>query len=266
MGNRPPSIVSTTSTLDEGGFNEPYPEIKAKLKPHSTSNVCDVSNKDLDKQEVESSKEESKNDSNQLQPIKSKESIEALYAVPHKPSSLMQQKSTVSTDSEVSQQKSTTTTDSEVSQMTVIQQKSVDSDIMYNNPPEYITNSVLSQLETQESYEKACREFLQREKEFESNNRVLKNNSEKSVSSEEVNNEKTDLDISDVNCENVKINNSLILNPHQEIKSEASILDLNDVEYADASDGEEEVTDCVRREVIADTMTPAEAENLLSTK
>lgn len=33
LGSRPASIVST-STLDEGGFNEPSPEIKAKLKPH----------------------------------------------------------------------------------------------------------------------------------------------------------------------------------------------------------------------------------------
>lgn len=32
LGPRPPSIISTTST-DEGGFNEPSPEIKAKLKP-----------------------------------------------------------------------------------------------------------------------------------------------------------------------------------------------------------------------------------------
>lgn len=32
LGSRPPSIVSSVST-DEGGFNEPSPEIKAKLKP-----------------------------------------------------------------------------------------------------------------------------------------------------------------------------------------------------------------------------------------
>lgn len=31
LGNRPPSVVS--SVADEGGFNEPSPEIKAKLKP-----------------------------------------------------------------------------------------------------------------------------------------------------------------------------------------------------------------------------------------
>lgn len=32
LGSRPPSIISSVST-DEGGFNEPSPEIKAKLKP-----------------------------------------------------------------------------------------------------------------------------------------------------------------------------------------------------------------------------------------
>ncbi|XP_053955933.1 uncharacterized protein LOC128861659 isoform X6 [Anastrepha ludens] len=33
LGSRPPSIISTSGSLDEGGFNEPSPEIKAKLKP-----------------------------------------------------------------------------------------------------------------------------------------------------------------------------------------------------------------------------------------
>ncbi|XP_017477051.1 PREDICTED: uncharacterized protein LOC108367039 isoform X2 [Rhagoletis zephyria] len=33
LGSRPPSIISTSTSLDEGGFNEPSPEIKAKLKP-----------------------------------------------------------------------------------------------------------------------------------------------------------------------------------------------------------------------------------------
>ncbi|XP_044737225.1 uncharacterized protein LOC123299078 isoform X4 [Chrysoperla carnea] len=35
LGTRPASIISTNSTLDEGGFNEPSPEVKAKLKPHA---------------------------------------------------------------------------------------------------------------------------------------------------------------------------------------------------------------------------------------
>lgn len=33
LGSRPPSIVSTVSSVDDGGFNEPSPEIRAKLKP-----------------------------------------------------------------------------------------------------------------------------------------------------------------------------------------------------------------------------------------
>lgn len=33
LGSRPPSIISSTNTTDEGGFNEPSPEIQAKLKP-----------------------------------------------------------------------------------------------------------------------------------------------------------------------------------------------------------------------------------------
>lgn len=34
LGSRPPSLVSSTiSSIDEGGFNEPSPDIRAKLKP-----------------------------------------------------------------------------------------------------------------------------------------------------------------------------------------------------------------------------------------
>uniref|UniRef100_A0A1I8Q7X3 Neurabin-1 n=1 Tax=Stomoxys calcitrans TaxID=35570 RepID=A0A1I8Q7X3_STOCA len=33
LGSRPPSIVSSSTSFDEGGFNEPSPEIKAKLRP-----------------------------------------------------------------------------------------------------------------------------------------------------------------------------------------------------------------------------------------
>lgn len=33
LGSRPPSIISSTNSNDEGGFNEPSPEIKAKLRP-----------------------------------------------------------------------------------------------------------------------------------------------------------------------------------------------------------------------------------------
>lgn len=68
LGVRPTSMVST-STLDEGGFNEPYPEIKARLKPHDSSDSP-----------VESVVQEEP-----LTPRKLDEKeIEALYAVPHK--------------------------------------------------------------------------------------------------------------------------------------------------------------------------------------
>ncbi|KAK9712410.1 hypothetical protein QE152_g24900 [Popillia japonica] len=50
-----------------------------------------------------------------------------------------------------------------------------------------------------------------------------------------------------------------------EIKSEANILDLNDVDYADASD-EDQDNDLQQEQSEADAMTPAEAENLLSSK
>ncbi|XP_065086434.1 uncharacterized protein Spn isoform X3 [Ochlerotatus camptorhynchus] len=33
LGARPPSIISSSTTIDEGGFNEPSPDIRAKLKP-----------------------------------------------------------------------------------------------------------------------------------------------------------------------------------------------------------------------------------------
>lgn len=54
-----------------------------------------------------------------------------------------------------------------------------------------------------------------------------------------------------------------------EIHCEANLLDLKDVEYADASEDEDEVDDRVIIKEDApevDAMTPAEAENLLSSK
>lgn len=51
LGSRPPSIIST----DEGGFNEPSPEIKAKLKPAYTFETsaldeCQIPSKPIDPQ------------------------------------------------------------------------------------------------------------------------------------------------------------------------------------------------------------------------
>lgn len=197
LGSRPPSIVST-STLDEGGFNEPYPEIKAKLKPHEDS-PCVPS---------ESTSSGSKTET------------EPIYAVPHKLTNL-------------GQQKSTTSTDSAASQVTVIpQQKSVDSDIMYN-AAEVITNSVLAELESQESFEKGGED------------------------------NKTASEPFLIALESLKSSDRVTLASDVQ-KAEANILDLNDVEYADASDVEPEQEE--KKAAEADAMTPAEAENLLSSK
>lgn len=78
-------------------------------------------------------------------------SLEALYAVPHKLNNLMKQRSNTSTDSEVSQ-------------VTIIPQHSIDSDIMYNNHTNVITNSVLAELESRDSVEKSCSDFLHNER------------------------------------------------------------------------------------------------------
>lgn len=71
LGVRPTSMVST-STLDEGGFNEPYPEIKARLKPHDSSD----SPMEIEQlEELPTPPTPRKLDEKE---------IEALYAVPHK--------------------------------------------------------------------------------------------------------------------------------------------------------------------------------------
>lgn len=271
LGTRPPSIIST-STLDEGGFNEPYPEIKARLKPHDEkpTNTCVLDESSSDKSSLQferlhssGSEDSSRSTLTSLPEIPKRlneKEIEALYAVPHKPNSLVQQKSTTSTESDASQQKSTTSTDSEASQVTVVQNKSVDSDIMYNNPSGYITNSVLAQLESQESYEKVCQGFLQHERASES---VLAT-------------DKCDRNIGDSNV--IEVGNALsspsamvqednvVVNSLRDLTLEASILDLNDVEFADASDGENSIIDSRHMEDEADAMTLAEQEKLLSTR
>lgn len=215
MGSRPPSIVST-STLDEGGFNEPYPEIKAKLKPHEDT-ICASS-----ESSSSSSSSNSAMDENVVSKLITVESVERkplepIYAVPHKLASLVQQKSNTSTDSAASQ-------------VTVIPQKSVDSDIMYNTT-NVITNSVLAELESQESFEKSDVPSQTVSEPFLMIRESLKNSDSRTVSGDG-------------------------------LKAEANILDLNDVEYADASDNEQGS----KKVAEADAMTPAEAENLLSAK
>lgn len=230
LGSRPHSIVST-STLDEGGFNEPYPEIKAKLKPHADS-VCAPSEISTSSSSTIEKMETEFESANKLVTIESVERkpLEPIYAVPHKLASLSQQKST--------------STDSSASQVTVIPQKSVDSDIMYN-ATNVITNSVLAELESQESFEKN-NALLQKEK-------TVDGASEKSEPFLMIR-------------ESLKINDSDRVTIASEVqKAEANILDLNDVEYADASDNEQG-SNVEKKVAEADAMTPAEAENLLSSK
>lgn len=236
LGSRPPSIVST-GTVDEGGFNEPYPEIKAKLKPHEdTLYAPSESSSSSSGSSQICVAEKVITESEKLVESVEKKSVEPIYAVPHKLSS-------------TGHQKSTTSTDSSASQVTVIPQKSVDSDIMYN-ATNVITNSVLAELESQESIEKN-EEFLQKERNYEGVAGGLQAVNERSEPFLMIRESLKNSDKSTIAAEGPK--------------AEANILDLNDVEYADASDNEQEIGSC-KKVVEADAMTPTEAENLLSSK
>ncbi|XP_030765618.1 uncharacterized protein LOC115889701 isoform X2 [Sitophilus oryzae] len=274
LGSRPASIVTTS---DEGGFNEPSPKIEARLKPHEESLYDFPLNEDIPVKYSDNSPEDvseyCEGDVVKDNPIKlTQAEIEALYAVPNKnkpgssvPAPEEKQYSvpekrnldfdkTVSpTDSDadyavpyrsptVIHQKSVTSTDSDASQVTVIPaQHSIDSDIMYNSQAP-ILNSVLSELESQESFDNSCQKFLKNERECES----------RSVRPEPF-----------IISREVLQNDKHVKTPENQ-RSEANILDANDVEYADASDIELEQP--TKTEKVIDVMTPDEAENLLSAK
>lgn len=139
-------------------------------------------------------------------------------------------------------QKSVTSTDSDASQVTVIPaQKSIDSDVMYHIQPP-VVNSVLSELESQESFEKNCQHFINKERE---------NSEADNLRPEPF-----------IICREVLQTEKIARTPENQ-RSEANILDANDVEFADSSDTEPEKVKLVSE---ADAMTPDEAENLLSTK
>ncbi|XP_050311669.1 neurabin-1 isoform X2 [Anthonomus grandis grandis] len=259
LGSRPSSIITTS---DEGGFNEPSPKIEARLRPHEESLYDFPVNEDV-LVEYDNSPEDvteySEGDVVTDNPVKlTQAEIEALYAVPNKnktaPGGVAMEerqysipelksasfdKSVSPTDSDagyavpyrspsIAHQKSVTSTDSsDVSQVTVVQ-KSVDSDVMYHqNSP--VVNSVLSELESQESFEKNCR----REPEVPPEPFI--------ISREALQSEK------------------LAKSPENR-RSEANILDANDLEFS----GDCEVEKKAVSEL--DSMTPDEAENLLSTK
>lgn len=264
LGSRPSSIISTT-TSDEGGFNEPSPKVEARLKPHEESIYDFPLNEDKPLEYTDSPEDVSEyQDSKICEPSPPKltpAEIEALYAVPHKkpappvdskpPIAPLNVESTSSDEDAphyavpyrphtIIQQKSVTSTDSEVSQVTVIPQRSIDSDLMYHNQSQSANQAVLTQLDSFENKSDSDSGTSKRSEPFIINREVLQT-CERAVRSPEIR------------------------------KAEANILDLNDVEYADASDGEEEIDVCnvvekVRMVADPDDMTPDEAENLLSAK
>lgn len=284
MCTRPASIISSTTTSDEGGFNEPSPRIEAKLKPHEESIYDFPVNEDKPFEYTDSPEdinEYPECQSLQHSPTKlTPAQIEALYAVPHKkapqPCSVPDvaqyaapRKHIALSNEEddddddmvhyavpyrphsLSQQKSVTSTDSDVSQVTVIPQRSFDSDVMYHNQSKNLKQTVLSDFESQDSFEKSC----QKEPDF---NKLSSVNSSNSV----VDGKKSEPFL--MTLEILQTSNGGARS-HDFQKSEANILDLNDVEYADASDSEQNSLGD-KKVPEADAMTPDEAEHLLSNK
>lgn len=293
LGSRPPSVVSTTVS-DEGGFNEPSPKVEAKLKPHEESlydfpinenKSLEYTNSPEDVNEYKENSFFSESSVTKLTP----EQIEALYAVPNKSSQPGDKTSLPSADSDgvqyaiphkqqnitqhsvssnedefsqyavpyksLCQQKSVTSTDSDASQVTVIPQKSIDSDIMYHSHSNVITNSVLAELESQDSYEKNCQSHLQKEEQID----------KKTVSQEDSDIHETRKSEPFIMTREALQSSDGSARPTDFQKSEANILDLNDVEYVDASDNDQDSV-CIKKVPEADAMTPDEAENLLSSK
>lgn len=279
---RPASIVST-ATSDEGGFNEPSPRVEAKLKPHEESIYDFPVNEDkpceyTDSPEDISEYKEGRQSPTKLTPIQ----IEALYAVPHKkppqpqPASVpdvaqysapRKHVASIEEDDDddddmvhyavpyrphsISQQKSVTSTDSDVSQVTVIPQRSFDSDVMYHDQSKTVKETVLTELENPDCIEKSCQKDVDsnRLSAIKSNSTVVDGKkSEPFLIAREV------LQSS---------NGSARTQDFQ--KSEANILDLNDVEFADVSDNEH-ISLGDKKVPEADAMTPDEAEHLLSNK
>lgn len=234
LGSRPASIISTT-TLDEGGFNEPSPEIKAKLRPHE----------------------------------------EGLFNFSH---DMVQQQKSI--DSDVMYHASSVITNSVLAE--------------------------LESQESQESYcKEKSREFLRNERKYETENKSIleplyihTKNADSSFATKTKENEQgllskyeNESDSSAKPSEN-KVNNNkecagkvgesepflvsrtALTSEHvtnsshhaESPKSEASILDLQDVEYADASDEDEQTKEVNKSSIEAEAMTQAEAENLLSSR
>nr|CAI5844986.1 unnamed protein product [Callosobruchus analis] len=251
-----------------GGFTEPSPRVEARLRPHEDSPALLATSGGIGSPPEEDIREysegpplleEEEPPPPPLVPRLTQAQVEALYAVPCKPhakvspqpqqlprspspspqtppipphptrGSMLQQKSVPSTDSETSQ----------VSQITVIPQNSVDSDVMYHDNSQHITNSVLADLESQEG-----QEGLDQDDSVDSSASVR---SEPFIVNKEI------------------LQDFCPARHNSEVqKAEANILDLNDVEYADASDTDPEVS--MKKSNETEVMTPDEAELLLSNK
>ncbi|CAG9854132.1 unnamed protein product [Phyllotreta striolata] len=257
-GSRPSSIVSAT-TSDEGGFNEPSPKVEARLKPHEESLYDFPLNEDKPLEYADSPEDVGEyRDSTMHEPAPPRltaAEIEALYAVPHKkppadakpPVAPLHAESTSSDEDaphyavpyrpSVSQQKSVGSTDSEVSQVTVVPQRSIDSDVMYHDQSRHGAPAVLAQLDSFEADADDGEASAMKSEPF--------------------------LIVRDV----LQTDDRPVRTPEIR-KAEANILDLNDVEYADASDGDDEVVGRLETSKARepDAMTPDEAENLLSVK
>nr|CAH7758308.1 unnamed protein product [Callosobruchus chinensis] len=268
LGKRPASLVSSATSDSEGGFTEPSPRVEARLRPHEDSPALLASSGGIGSPPEEDIREysegpplleEEEPPPPPLVPRLTQAQVEALYAVPCKPhakvspqpqqparspspspqtppipphptrGSMLQQKSVPSTDSETSQ----------VSQITVIPQNSVDSDVMYHDNSQHITNSVLADLESQEGQDGL--------------------DQDDSVGSS-----------ASVRSEPFIVNKEILQDfcparHNSEVqKAEANILDLNDVEFADASDTDQEIS--MKKNNETEVMTPDEAELLLSNK
>ncbi|KAG5890937.1 hypothetical protein JTB14_019875 [Gonioctena quinquepunctata] len=271
LGSRPASLISTT-TSDEGGFNEPSPKVEARLKPHEES-IYDfpiTEDKPLEytdsPEDLNEYKEGAAFDQSptKLTPAE----IEALYAVPHKkmrdakppmvPQNLESAFAAYEDESpqyavpyrphSLSQQKSITSTDSDVSQVTVIPQRSGSDD-----QSKAITNSVLAELDSESSCEKSCQ-----------NEPVLMNSDRLSTEkSDNVDSKKSEPFIMVREC--IQMSDKSARTQVVQ-KAEANLLDLNDVEYADASDTDQDASVVEEKVPETDAMTPDEAENLLSSK
>ncbi|CAH1180314.1 unnamed protein product [Phaedon cochleariae] len=233
LGSRPPSLISS-GTADEGGFNEPSPKVEARLRPPLES-LYDFATGEAEEAEEVGEVEE-------VEEVKgttklTAEQIEALYAVPHKkppidprtPEACEPVTATASCDYEDDSPHYAVPYRPHL----FAQQKSVTS-----------TDSDASQVTVVPRRDPDADVFR---RDHVTESALSDSKSEPFILTREFLQTEDKADRS------------------QDVqKCEANLLDLNDVEYADASDPDCSV--CEEKVPEADAMTPDEAEILLSTK